>query len=158
MSRVRHDIQLKLSSAGFSAEEIGVVLPDFMVDRKTLVGLTWYPCAEGTERFVLVVTIYSVVGAVAKIFLEELSKDLYQWVKVKINRLLKKKPQAYGMMLVKFNDVEVEFRTSGGDDWADLLDKLPSIIQELDPAESKDWEIVLKDGGFITKTINYKNK
>lgn len=65
---MNHTIELRLNSLGFNSDDVGEALPDFMADRDTLVGLTWYPCAEGPQSFLLVVTIYAGVAAVAKVF------------------------------------------------------------------------------------------
>jgi hypothetical protein len=156
MDNIPYKIELKLSSSGFTGSDVQELLPLSRIDRKTLVGLKWYPCAEGPERFVLIVTIVSAFGVVGKVFLQELSKDLYSWIKTKVQPLLKRKNQPYGFMRLKFNDVDIEFWTDGGDEWLALLESLPTIIASVDLSESNELVIDKEDDEFIVRP--YPNK
>jgi len=147
----RHEIQLKLNSSGYSGCDLNGILPQFAIDRKTIVGLTYYPCAEGPERFVLLVTIAALVGTVARVFIEEFARDLYVWMKASLLALFRKKNAPYGVLLVVFEDIELEFRCEFNDgDWLNVLKNLPQLIYATRQDVSKDWEIEkLDDGVFI---------
>ncbi len=145
MGKIPHKIELKLNNAGFVGSDIDEILPPFMTDRKTLVGLTWYSCANGPESFVLVVTIWSAFRLVGKTFIEELSKDLYSWVKSQIQPMFKKKNYPCGFMRLKYDDMEIDFHTDGGEEWLALLNSLPAIIGSLDP--SKGHEMIIEKVG-----------
>lgn len=148
----QHKIELKLNATGYKGEEINDLLPKFMTERDTVIGLTWYPSAEGPESFALDILFYGGLIFFTKAFLEELAKDLYKWVKEKIKPLLNKKEQAFGVMCMKFNDVEIFYYTSGEDEWLSLLEKLPEIVTKVKPELSNEWEIEFKEGRFaVTK-------
>ena len=156
MGAIRHKIELKLNSTGFTGSDVDELIPPFMTDRKTQVGLTWYPSAEGPERFVLIITIFSAFDLVGKVFLEELSKDLFSWIKGQIQLLLKRKKCPYGLMRLKFNDIEIDFDTDGGEDWTALLDSLPAILSSLDSA--KGHEMIIEKVGDEFKVAPFQKK
>jgi hypothetical protein len=86
MKHIDHRIYLELNSSGYRGLEIDEILPHFITDRKTVVGLTWESSAEEPESFTLVIIILIVLSSLGKGFLSELSKDLYQWANAKVYR------------------------------------------------------------------------
>lgn len=138
---ISYKIELKLNSAGFSADDLGTVLPDFITERKTLVGLTWYPSAQGPASYTLIITILWVVSAVPKVFIEELAKDLYKWSKQKLLNLFRKKKCPIGLIRFVFNDVVVEYYCDNADTLLTLFKKLPKILSKIDIEKGTEWDI-----------------
>jgi len=84
MSQDKNEIELLLNSSGFSGDDVQELLPDFITERVTKVGLTWYPSVDGPESFTLIVTTGLLLAEFAKEIVKSLSKDLYDWSKEKI--------------------------------------------------------------------------
>ena len=91
MNQTKNEVELLLNSSGFSGEDVQNLLPDFITERYTKVGLTWCPSVDGPESFTLIITTSLLLAEFAKEFVKNLSKDLYDWSKEKIIPLLKRK-------------------------------------------------------------------
>jgi hypothetical protein len=155
---IAHKIELKLSSAGYRGEEINSILPDFITYRKTLVGLTWYPSAEGPERYVLVVTLGAILANVTKVFMEELCKDIYKWVKDKLLILFYKKRAPFGLVRIKMDNVYIDYYVENTDKLLKIWDLFPEIISRVDPALSDEWIIDEEiNGEFKIRPIKKKS-
>jgi len=146
MDYVSHSIELKLNSSGYRGEDVDEILPDFITDRNTTVGLTWYPSYEGPESFTLIIVVSIFAAELAKGFISELSKDLYEWSKSRLIHLFKKKNYPVGHILIKLNDLELECliepKAEKGDDrFLELFQVLPKVLDHTAPHQVKDWEL-----------------
>lgn len=139
-------IELRLNSAGYKGEEINELLPDFITERNTTVGLTWFPSVYGPENLTLVITVSIIVAEFAKGFVTELSKDLYRWSKSKILPLLKRKRSPYGQIVIQLLDASIYYdqgrlqEPSRADKFAEFLNELPAIVTRVDSSLTKEWE------------------
>lgn len=140
-----HKIELELNSAGFSADELGTVLPDFITERKTVVGLTWYPSAEGPASYTIIVSVFLLFGAISKVFIEELAKDLYKWTKQKLLILFHKKRYPIGLIRLVFENAVVEYYCEDADTLLIAFEKLPEILNAIDTRKGDEWEIQIEN-------------
>ena len=142
MENFEHRIYLELNSCGYNGSEINEILPDFITERKTLVGLTWEPSAEGPESFLLLIIITAGLSSMIKTFLAELSKDLYQWTKSKLIPLFKKKKNPSGYIIFQIGDVKISYFSEGGKELSDLFFSLPNLLSGIDNSITEgEWEI-----------------
>jgi len=114
MENIKHRIYLELNNCGYDGSEINEILPDFITERKTVVGLTWEPSAEGPESFTLLIIITAGLSSIISAFLAELSKDLYQWTKSKLVPLFKKKKNPCGHIIFEIEDIKISYFSEGG--------------------------------------------
>lgn len=119
-------ITLELNSTAYTGQDVQDVLPHFMTDYTTFVGLTWVPSAFGTEAFFISITIGAAIG-VAQGFLSELGTDLYKWTKEKLLLLLKKKSAPEGQLIISWQDITVTIYIEKTDDILDILSKFNII-------------------------------
>ena len=161
---MEQSIELKLNSAGFKGEEIDEILPDFITERNTTIGLTWYPSVDGPESFTLIITVSILAAEFAKEFVKNLSKDLYSWTKEKVLPLLKRKQNPDGYVIIKLADVEIHYHDqslfdeeSGGLYYLDFLEKLPQLINAVDPSLGDRWEISFNQerGAWVVEPAAY---
>jgi hypothetical protein len=148
MEKPTHKIELILNSTGFDGADVQALLPDFNTDRDTVVGLSWYPSAEGPERYYITLSIIAAIGFVSKVFLEELFKDIYTWLKGKILPRMKNKPRSLGSIEIIFQDVRVWGFFEDSSDWLICAESLPKLLGKIDAAESSEWNIELSNGGI----------
>lgn len=150
MSYIYSSIEIQLNSAGFRGTDIDALLPDFVTERKTVVGLTWHSSFNGPESFDVALTVGAVwaVAAVSSGFLEALGADLYTWGKEKLLNVLRTKRHPDCHISVKFDDVEVFFHEDGlfsepnaGDLLLEFFEQLPKLILQVDPNLSRAWEV-----------------
>lgn len=160
MDNINHQIILRLNSQGYKGEEIDKILPDFMANRETMVGLSWYPSIYGPESYELIIQIGILFSLLSKSFLNELSKDLYHWVKSKLVKLFQKKKQSNGFIHIEFKDVKIDFYTESNkfNETQVLLNffkYLSEIIFCIDPNLSIEWKVYWDDSlqKFISKPI-----
>jgi len=163
MEPVPHTIELRLGYFGYRGEDIDAILPDFIRDRETIIGLRSYPIPD---HFVLIITIEATLTSVEKVFIEELAKDMYEWTKAKLCGLLRKKRDPDGPTLIRFRDVEIEYNWGAKSAYepsenSDLLigfwERLPALLEKIDPLFAKEWEIVLTDNnGWSVHAIEKK--
>ena len=161
MQDFKCQIILELNSMGYHGEEINHILPDFMAERKTTIGLTWESSAEGSETFNLLIQIGILISIVTKGFLNELGKDLYGWVKSQLISFFQKKSQPVGRVRIEFEDVNVELfmEFSQPKDYqffAQFFLDLPVIISEIDPNFGYEWDISWdeKTNSWMAKPLN----
>lgn len=146
MKDIDHHIYLELNCMGFRGSEIDEILPDFMSERPTYIGLTWQPSAEGTESFTLGIIIGTALSPVVMGFLTEVGKDLYKWVKSKLVPLFKKKGHPIGHINLEIGDIEISGLCEGIEETEGLLklfSSLPELVGKIDPNLTEgEWEIV----------------
>lgn len=147
-THVRHAIEIKLNSAGFSGRDVDELLPEFITDRDTTVGLTWYSSANGPESLSILVAIYAAVSIVAGEFLKKLAADMYGWSKNKLLKTLASKRHPDCFISIKFDDVEVYFHEVGlfsspnaGQVILAFFEELPGLLLKVDPMRCKLWQI-----------------
>ena len=122
-----HTIDIRLNSAGFKGADVDALLPDFITDRETSVGLTWYPSANGPESFSVLLTVYAALSIVAGEFLKKLGEDLYQWSKRKLLNTLKTKTYPSCYIEIKLDDVKVYFHDESLFDHPDAGEVMESL-------------------------------
>jgi len=133
MENIEHNIYLELNCMGYNGSEINEILPDFMSERKTVIGLTWEPLAEGPEWFTLIVTISAPLSVIGIGFLTELGKDLYHWSKSKLLPVFKKKNCPVGDIGFRVGNINISGLIE--DDMEPLLklfSSLPDLISKID--------------------------
>lgn len=129
--QIEHKIVLSLNSTGWRGEEIDALLPEFIAERDTLVGLTWTSSYYGPESFNLVITVAaSVVTVIASNFLSELSKDLYQWMKSKLLAALEKKQHPEGDIEIQIGKSSIYTHVDEILLLEDLFTHLPELISQ----------------------------
>ncbi len=140
-----HTITLDLNVTGYDGEDLDAVIPHFMAERDTNLTLSWSPAVEGPESFRLIVDIAAGVaaGSFLKTFVQELSKDLYQWSSHKLQSLFESKSQATGEVSVEFDDVTVRYRSNGGGDLAEFFRRLPDLLTASNLGEADEWRVRL---------------
>lgn len=148
MKNLQHSIELRFNSTGYKGQELQEVLPDFITERDTTIGLTWYSSANGPESWNLVIKIAEglLVTKLAEGFINELGKDLYSWVKTKLTSLLRKKNHPIGYIIFEFSDIQVVYELESlpndhSENFAELFQQLPQILANIDPEKSAEWEI-----------------
>jgi len=150
MSYIHSSVEIQLNSAGFRGADIDALLPDFVTERKTVVGLTWHSSVNGPESFDVALTVGAVwaAAAVSSGFLEALGADLYKWAKEKLLSVLRTKHHPDCHISLKFDDVEVFFHEDGlfsepnaGDILLDFFEQLPKLVLQVDPNRSRAWEV-----------------
>lgn len=142
MENIEHRISLALNNCGYDGSEIDEILPDFITERKTLVGLTWEPSAEGPESFTLLIIIAASLSSIITTFLAEFSKDLYRWTKSKLIPLFEKKNNPTGNVIFEISDVKVTYFSEGGEELSELFSSLQDILNKIDPSLTEgEWEI-----------------
>lgn len=146
MSQIKNEIELLLNSAGYSGEDVQELLPDFITERYTKVGLTWYPSVDGPESFTLIITTSLLLAEFGKEFVKNLSKDLYKWSKKKIIPLLKRKSSPNGVIIIESANAQIyyheltDIKNENDEKFSVFLKDLPKIISEVDPNIGKNWE------------------
>lgn len=145
MSQVKNEIELLLNSTGFSGDDVQELLPDFITERFTKVGLTWYPSADGPESFTLIITTSLLLAEFAKEFVKSLSKDLYDWSKGKIIPLLKRKNFPNGVIIVECKDAQIYYHELSdikgeNENFSTFIKELPDLLEKVDPNIGKNWE------------------
>ncbi|HQU81787.1 MAG TPA: hypothetical protein PKY59_01595 [Pyrinomonadaceae bacterium] len=156
MSQEKNEIELLLNSAGFSGNDVEELLPDFITERYTKVGLTWYPSVDGPESFTLIITTSLLLAEFGKEFVKNLSKDLYEWSKGKIIPLLKKKNSPNGVIIVESANAQIYYHEltdlkENNENFSAFLKDLPKIITEVNPDIGKNWEVTFNEKtGFWT--------
>lgn len=142
MENIEHRIYLELNNCGYNGSEINEILPDFITERKTLVGLTWEPSAEGPESFTLLIIITASLSSMITTFLAELSKDLYQWTKSKLIPLFKKKKNPSGYVIFEIGNIRISYFSEGGEEISELFSSLSDILNKIDANKTEgEWEI-----------------
>jgi hypothetical protein len=146
MQYIEHTIELHLNSTGYKAEELQELLPDFITERHTVVGLTWYPSANGPESFTLAITIGILLAEFGKEFVKNLSKDLYEWTKNKIVPLLQTKNSPEGIVIIKFKDAEIRYfdESKFSEDTEKLslfIQEIPHFINKIDSSVGANWSV-----------------
>lgn len=142
-SEVPHRISLMLNRSGYDGADVEAALPSFMSARKTEVGLTWQPSAEGPNSFFLLVEVALVADLVARGFLTALSKDLYDWTKSKLRDVLAPRPTPVGRVTVRFRDVELSYIAELDDiePLAELFSMLPLLCAQVESERAPAWVI-----------------
>ena len=107
---------------------------------------SWRSSAEGTETFKLLIQIGILISIVTKGFLNELGKDLYEWIKSQLIGFFQKKSQPIGRVSIEFEDVNIELfmEFSQPNDYklfAQFFKDLPVIISKIDPNLGYEWDI-----------------
>jgi hypothetical protein len=105
--RGTHYIRLTLSTSGYTADDVGLALPEFMTERSTTVGLTWWPPAHGPEFYTLLVVASGMATAALSSFFSELGKDLYAWAKRRLNQVLSSKRYPVGQITLRTDGCEL---------------------------------------------------
>ena len=146
MEHIDHKVELHLSCAGFDGSAVQALVPDFITERHTIIGLSWYPCAEGPERYYITISICAALAFVTKVFLEELSKDLYKWLKGKLLPYMKDRPRSFGSVEVAFQNVRVWCYINEDDDFLLCVDYLPQLMTTIDVNQSTEWDLEIKNG------------
>lgn len=141
-------LRIDLNSTGFSGRDIDALLPDFMTERKTTVGLTWNSSVNGPESFGIWAVVYAGLAAAAGGFLAEFGADLYKWTKDKLLLVLRTKQHPDCYISIKFDDVEIFYHEDGlfstdeaGDVLLNFFENISNFILKIDPSVSKVWEI-----------------
>jgi hypothetical protein len=162
---ISHRIELSFNSTGYKGKDIDDVLPDFITERNTSVGLTWYRSVEGPESFTLVIVISVLVAEIAKGFIGELGKDLYQWTKSKLIPLFKKKTYPVGHILVQMNDVGLDYYIELSDDnsreeLASFFKDIAYILAQMDASKGSEWvvEFNKENKSWILQPVESRNK
>lgn len=138
MKQVRHEIRLELHEQGYSGSDVDELLPDFLTEHPTVVGITWTSCANGPEAWYLMITIgASICSALAGGFLAELSKDIYSWAKSKIIPLLERKHHPQGTVVITFGTSTVYANIDDAPALALLLDQLSDLLTQADCGKRK---------------------
>jgi hypothetical protein len=149
MSYIYSSVVIELNSAGFRGTDIDALLPDFVTERKTTVGLTWYSSVNGPESFTVALAVGSFcAAAVASGFLEALGADMYKWAKHKLLSVLRSKRHPDCYISLKFDDMEMFFHEDGlfsepnaGDVLLDFFEQLSNLVLQMDAHQSKTWEV-----------------
>ena len=133
-----YEIRLELNSTGFTGDEAQQLLPDFITDHRTVIGLTWHPSVDGPESFNVILFIGIGAGMVAAGFLNALGQDLYRWVKDRVAPLMKAKDQAHPLIIIEFRDKKVTatFEDLDGFEefWRDF-DEIMRIVRDRSSSE-----------------------
>lgn len=153
-NNISHNITIEFNSTSYSGQDVQDVLPDFITEHPTLVGLTWVPSAFGPEAFFISITIGAAVG-VAQGFLSELGSDLYRWAKEKLLVILKKKKSPYGQLKISWVDIRVSIDIENMDELLDIFSEL-NLLEERALKSLPDNEVdviwsELKEMGKIKK-------
>lgn len=149
MSQIFSSVVVELNSAGFRGADVDKLLPDFITERKTTVGLSWYSSVNGPESFSVLLTVGALwAAATGSGFLQALGADLYKWAKEKLLVVLRTKRHPDCYISIKFDDIEVFFHEDGlfsepnaGDVLVDFFGQLPQLLGQIEPSASKVWEI-----------------
>ena len=143
MEKFPHTVTLDLNITGYDGSDLDRVVPHFMTERDTDLVLSWEPTAEGPESFRLIIEIAAgfAAGNFFKTFIQELSKDLYEWSKKKLSSLFERKRQAMGAVRIEFENVTVRYYSNGGKDIEALFQELPNLIELVDHHENDEWRI-----------------
>ena len=161
MSQTKNEVELLLNSSGFTGEDVQNLLPDFITERYTKVGLTWYPSVDGPESFTLIITTSLLLAEFSKEFVKNLSKDLYDWSKKKIIPLLKRKNYPNGVIIVECANAQIYYHDASNfkddDKFSEFIKELPDLLHEVDPNIGKNWEASFdtKKGIWSIEKTNY---
>lgn len=145
---IQHSIEIRLNSTGYQGHDVDLILPDFITDRQTTVGLTWYPSYNGPESFTIYMAIAAGIGMFCGKFVELLASDLYAWCKEKLLNLVAKKIHPDCSITIKLEDVEIYFHDEdlfdsdlAGDILLEFFKKIPELVLLVKHEESKLWQI-----------------
>jgi hypothetical protein len=143
MNEYSHVIILDLNITSYEGSDLHEVVPHFMTERDTKLALGWRASAEGPESFRLIIEIAAGItaGGLLKTFVQELSKDLYQWSKNKLQPLFEAKPQSTGVVVFEFEDVTVTYRSSGDEDLAPFFQELPDLLASASLKDADAWSV-----------------
>lgn len=143
MKAIRHSITLDLNVTGYGGSDLDAVVPAFITERHTKLTLLWASSAEGPESFRLIVEIAAGIaaGSFVKTFVQELSKDLYEWSKEKLRPMFGSKTQSTGEVRIEFDHISVSYRSSGGKDLAAFFRKLPDLLDSSDISDAEEWRV-----------------
>ncbi|WP_156940932.1 hypothetical protein [Halomonas halodenitrificans] len=158
---LQHSIEIRLNSTGYKGSDVDSILPEFITDRNTTVGLTWYPSANGPDSLTIYIAVVGFFSVFAGEFAKHLAGDMYSWSKEKLATLLRSKKYPCCAITIKLNDVEIFF---GDEDLFDLpgaeevvnrfFQELPNIIENVQPEESTLWRVSYdheNDGWTVNK-------
>ncbi len=154
MAYIEHTIELRLNVSGYKGEELDQVVPDFIDERNTTVGLTWYPSVDGPTSFTLVIAAV-VAAEFGKEFVKLLSKDLYSWCKDKVIPLLQKKQYPVGYIIIKLSDAELQYRneelfdTDGNLHLLRFFEELPVLLEKVNPSLGREWDVYFDQVGKV---------
>ena len=149
MSHVYSSVVVELNSAGFRGADVDALLPEFMTERKTTVGLSWHSSVNGPESFSVLLTVGAMLAAATGSgFLQALGADLYKWTKEKLLVVLRTKRHPDCYISLKFDDIEVFFHEDGlfsepnaGEVLLDFFEQLPKLLAQIKPTAARVWEI-----------------
>jgi hypothetical protein len=143
---IKHSVDLRFNSAGFTGSDLDELLPDFVTERDTNVGLTWYPSATGPESFTLAVIAAVALSAFVGEFSKKLSEDLYSWSKSKLSKVLSRKRYPDCAIVIKLDDIELLFHDEQLFDDPDAPSLLagffaavPALLLSVNPAKGRFW-------------------
>lgn len=143
---IKHSVDLRFNSAGFTGSDLDELLPDFVTERDTNVGLTWYSSATGPESFALAVIAAVAVSAFVGEFGKKLSEDLYSWSKSKLSRVLSRKRYPDCAIVIKLDDIELLFHDEQLFDSPDASNVIagffavvPKLLLSVNPSKGRFW-------------------
>lgn len=146
-STVQHKICLELNKAGYTGADIDEILPAFMAERRTFVGLTWKPSAEGPESFTLGIIVGLALSSLAQGFISELSKDLYLWSKSKLLPLFKRKRSPVGTIEIALSNLTIFAYVEEINRLPEIFERLPELLARIDPnIWDGEWVIECEEG------------
>lgn len=143
---IKHSVDLRFNSAGFTGSDLDELLPDFVTERDTNVGLTWYPSASGPESFTLAVIAAVAVSAFVGEFGKKLSEDLYAWSKSRLSKVLSRKRYPDCAIVIKLDDIELLFHDEQLFDdpdaanlIADFFNAVPKLLLSINSTKGRFW-------------------
>ncbi len=131
-------IDFFLSSAGFKVADLEELMPPFMTDYDTRVGLRWMPSATGPESWTLAIVVGILAAEFGKKFAAKMAEDIYGWLKNTVGPFMARRANSHGLTTIRCNDLTVivwedaEFRT---------IRDLAEVLTKVDPAVSKVWHV-----------------
>lgn len=149
-----HLIVVHLNSAGFDAEDIEGLRPDFEApsgnDRPVRYELQWAPSAQGPCSFEISIIIGAAIGAVSVGFLNALGEDIYKWVKTKLKKVFCRKGAGEGNTIIKFDDVVVHIDYQPSEECYLLVWKaLPELLSQAENHASDIWTVSTDERGKV---------
>jgi hypothetical protein len=137
----KHFINVSLNSAGFKGRDLDKLIPDFMADRSTTLGLFWEPSYNGPHSWIVDIIVLGSLFKISELFLGELFSDLYNYSKKKLAKFLEKTPNNYGSINIKFKDFEIICHGYyiPQDKFFEVFEVVPRMFPLLDASKGKTW-------------------
>jgi hypothetical protein len=137
----KYKIEILLNSAGYKGRDLDELLPEFITERDSQIGLFWQSSANGPESWIIVIGIVAIFSKVTDVFLDKLFEDLYEYSKSKLKKFFNKRPNNYGSIFVEFNDFKISCYGYyvPSDKFLDFFSEIPNLVKFLDSEKGYEW-------------------